>query len=134
MIHSIPVTQDAPDRFTISDRTRETLARALQVAREAVQLDSDNNAEEAIEAYSRCVVLVREVIELVGQKGFSLDTVREEDVRRLQDIVSFAICDLVCARLMRRCFTQDEKYANRMNLLRAIRGIPAQINEPPMGS
>lgn len=102
-------TQDlVPDRLLLSPRepraprvpsSRRALTRALELAREAVQLDSMNdNPEAAVQAYGRSVALLSEVMERVRRGEDSTEThhrprrrrsvaAQEEEVRRLQNIV-----------------------------------------------
>jgi len=79
--------------------SRRALTRALELAREAVQLDSTNdNPEAAVNAYAQSVALLSEVMERVRRGEDSNDSRRrqrrrsvaaqEEEVRRLQNIVS----------------------------------------------
>lgn len=78
--------------------SRRALTRALELAREAVQLDSMNdNPEAAVQAYGRSVALLSEVMERVRRGEDSTDSNRrrrrrsvaaqEEEIRRLQNIV-----------------------------------------------
>lgn len=81
--------------------SRRALTRALELAREAVQLDATNDhPEEAVAAYGRSVALLSEVMERV-RRGETSDVTgrrkngrrrsvvaQEEEVRRLQSIVS----------------------------------------------
>lgn len=79
--------------------SRRALTRALELAREAVQLDSTNdNPEAAVNAYAQSVALLSEVMERVRNGEDSTTEHRrrrrrsvaaqEEEVRRLQNIVS----------------------------------------------
>lgn len=96
--------------------SRRALTRALELAREAVQLDSTNdNPEAAVSAYAQSVALLSEVMERVRRGEDSNDSRRrqrrrsvaaqEEEVRRLQNI--------------------HDTYADRMNILSLIYSIPA---------
>jgi hypothetical protein len=97
-----------PDRLLLSPQearaeprvpsSRRALTRALELAREAVQLDSMNdNPEAAVQAYGRSVALLSEVMERVRRGEDSTESHRrrrrrsvaaqEEEVRRLQNIV-----------------------------------------------
>ncbi|KAJ3762143.1 hypothetical protein EV360DRAFT_36320 [Lentinula raphanica] len=97
---------------------RRALTRALELAREAVQLDSMNdNPELAVAAYGRSVALLSEVMERVRNGEESTEFTRrrngrrrsifaqEEEIRRLQSIVS------------------HDTYADRMNILSIIYSI-----------
>jgi len=81
--------------------SRRALTRALELAREAVELDSTNdNPEAAVAAYGRSVALLSEVMERVRRGEDSTESSRrrsgrkrtaeaqEEEVARLQTIVS----------------------------------------------
>jgi hypothetical protein len=79
--------------------SRRALTRALELAREAVQLDSTNdNPVAAVNAYAQSVALLSEVMERVRNGEDSTDSPRrrqrrsvsaqEKEVRRLQNIVS----------------------------------------------
>ena len=85
--------------------SRRALTRALELAREAVELDSSNvDPEAAVMAYGRSVALLSEVMERVRRGEDSTDPRRrngrrrsvvaqEEEIRRLQQIVSVpAMC------------------------------------------
>lgn len=77
---------------------RRALTRALELAREAVQLDSMNdNPELAVAAYGRSVALLSEVMERVKRGEESTERrknrgrsvfAQEDEIRRLQAIVS----------------------------------------------
>ncbi|KAG6842476.1 hypothetical protein C0991_000002 [Blastosporella zonata] len=79
--------------------SRRALTRALELAREAVQLDSMNdNPEAAVQAYGRSVALLSEVMERVRRGEDSTESsnrrrrrrsvaAQEEEIRRLQNIV-----------------------------------------------
>ena len=95
--------------------SRRALTRALQLAREAVLLDSTNeDPEAAVQAYARSVALLNEVMDRVQRGEDSTESRRshrrrsvaaqEEEVRRLQSI--------------------HDTYADRMNILSIIYSIP----------
>ena len=78
--------------------SRRALTRALELAREAVQLDSTNdNPVAAVNAYAQSVALLSEVMERVRNGEDSTESNRrrqrrsisaqEKEVRRLQNIV-----------------------------------------------
>ena len=80
--------------------SRRALTRALELAREAVQLDSTNdNPVAAVNAYAQSVALLSEVMERVRNGEDSTESNRrrqrrsisaqEKEVRRLQNIVSW---------------------------------------------
>ncbi|KAJ7737322.1 hypothetical protein B0H16DRAFT_105837 [Mycena metata] len=96
--------------------SRRALTRALELAREALQLDSTNEEPEAaVIAYGRSLALIGEVIERIRRGEDSTETRRrngrprsalaqEEEVRRLQNIY--------------------DTYADRINILSIIFDIP----------
>ncbi|KAG6911796.1 hypothetical protein DXG01_000043 [Tephrocybe rancida] len=96
--------------------SRRALTRALELARQAVQLDSMNdNPEAAVQAYGRSVALLSEVMERVRRGEDSTESshrrrrrrsvaAQEEEIRRLQNI--------------------HDTYADRMNILSIIYSIP----------
>lgn len=78
--------------------SRRALTRALELARQAVQLDSTNeDPEAAVNAYAQSVALLSEVMERVRRGEDSTESRRsrrrrsvaaqEEEIRRLQNIV-----------------------------------------------
>ena len=104
----IPVQEPTVDRLLPPPRepraeprapsSRRALTRALELAREAVQLDTTNdNPEAAVKAYGRSVALLSEVMERVRRGEESTESHRrrrrrsvaaqEEEIRRLQNIV-----------------------------------------------
>ncbi|KAG5716598.1 hypothetical protein E4T56_gene16296 [Termitomyces sp. T112] len=95
--------------------SRRALTKALELAREAVQLDSMNdNPEAAVQAYGRSVALLSEVMERVRRGEDSTEghrrrrrrsvAAQEEEIKRLQNI--------------------HDTYADRMNILSIIYSIP----------
>ncbi|KAI5123601.1 hypothetical protein M0805_003417 [Coniferiporia weirii] len=102
--------------------SRRTLTRALELAREAVRLDSTNDDPHgAIQAYGQSVALLNEVMERVMRGEDNGDhrrrngrrrsiVAQEDEVRRLKSI--------------------HDTYADRMNILSLIYSIPT--NEPPL--
>ncbi|KAF5355708.1 hypothetical protein D9756_003942 [Leucocoprinus leucothites] len=105
----------APPSHEHRPSSRRALTRALELAREAVQLDSTNeDPEAAVQAYAQSVALLSEVMERVRRGEDSTETRRgrrrrsvaaqEEEVRRLQNI--------------------HDTYADRMNILSIIYSIP----------
>ncbi|KAG6861221.1 hypothetical protein C0995_002570 [Termitomyces sp. Mi166 len=99
--------------------SRRALTKALELAREAVQLDSMNdNPVAAVQAYGRSVALLSEVMERVRRGEDSTESrsshrkrrrrslaAQEEEIRRLQNI--------------------HDTYADRMNILSIIYNIPS---------
>lgn len=95
LLHPPPTEQRSEQKPS----SRRALTRALELAREAVQLDSTNdNPEAAVNAYAQSVALLSEVMERVRRGEDANDSRRrqrrrsvaaqEEEVRRLQNIVS----------------------------------------------
>ncbi|KAJ7597246.1 hypothetical protein C8J56DRAFT_1041454 [Mycena floridula] len=115
-----PEPEQSPSSHSRQHRppsSRRALTRALELAREAVQLDSTNDhPEEAVMAYGRSVALLSEVMERV-RRGESSEVsskkrngrprsgvAQEAEVRRLQNI--------------------HDTYADRMNILCIAYSIP----------
>jgi len=99
-----PPTEYGSHRSENRPSSRRALTRALELAREAVQLDSTNdNPEAAVNAYAQSVALLSEVMERVrnGEDSTSDShrrrprrrsvAAQEEEVRRLQNIVSLLL-------------------------------------------
>ncbi|KIK28647.1 hypothetical protein PISMIDRAFT_27623 [Pisolithus microcarpus 441] len=127
-------TQDIiPDRLLLSPTepqsksesrpsSRRALTRALELAREAVQLDATNHdPHAAVIAYGRSVALLSEVMERVRRGEDSTESRRrngrrrsvvaqEEEVKRLKSI--------------------HDTYADRMNILSLIYSIPPIPHSP----
>ncbi|KAG1715643.1 hypothetical protein ID866_1525 [Astraeus odoratus] len=127
-------TQDiVPDRLLLSPHqpnsrtesrpsSRRALTRALELAREAVQLDATNDdPHAAVIAYGRSVALLSEVMERVRRGEDSTDgrkrsgrrrsvVAQEEEVKRLKSI--------------------HDTYADRMNILSLIYSIPPIPHSP----
>ncbi|CDO72393.1 hypothetical protein BN946_scf184977.g92 [Trametes cinnabarina] len=124
--------EGAPDRNLLSPNldqrpngqrpsSRKALTRALELAREAVKLDSTNDDPYgAVMAYARSVALLSEVMERVMRGEDSTDRRRngrrrsvvaqEEEVRRLKSI--------------------HDTYAERMNILSMVYEIPLPPHSP----
>jgi hypothetical protein len=96
--HLVPPRGSRTHREQKLPSSRRALTRALELAREAVKLDSTNdNPEAAVQAYGRSVALLSEVMERVRRGEDSTDSHRrrrrrsvaaqEEEIRRLQNIV-----------------------------------------------
>jgi len=90
----------SPNRSEHRPSSRRALTRALELAREAVQLDSTNdNPVAAVNAYAQSVALLSEVMERVRNGEDSTESHRrrqrrsisaqEKEVKRLQNIVSW---------------------------------------------
>ncbi|KAJ4489485.1 hypothetical protein C8J55DRAFT_603782 [Lentinula edodes] len=95
---------------------RRALTRALELAREAVQLDSMNdNPELAVAAYGRSVALLSEVMERVRNGEESTESTRRRNGRRRS---VFAQEDEI-----RRLQSIHDTYADRMNILSIIYSI-----------
>ncbi|PCH33485.1 hypothetical protein WOLCODRAFT_160098 [Wolfiporia cocos MD-104 SS10] len=102
--------------------SRRALTKALELAREAVRLDSTNDDPYgAVVAYGQSVALLSEVMERVMRGEDSTESHRrgrrrsvvaqEEEVRRLKSI--------------------HDTYADRMNILSLIYSIPLPPHSPP---
>jgi hypothetical protein len=122
--------------------SRRALTKALELAREAVKLDSTNDDPYgAVVAYGKSVALLSKVMERVINGEDSSEAVRrrggrrrsvvaqEEEVRRLKAIVRivsrlFFFCPLLIAAL------QHDTYAERMNILSLIYSIPPPPHSP----
>lgn len=151
-LHNQASTQDiVPDRLLLSPHnplsssesrpsSRRALTRALELAREAVQLDATNDdPHAAVIAYGRSVALLSEVMERVRRGEDTSDgrrkngrrrsvVAQEEEVRRLKSIV----CDTRNtpeASSYDRPF-QHDTYADRMNILSLIYSIPPIPHSP----
>jgi hypothetical protein len=101
----------APPSSEHRPSSRRALTRALELAREAVQLDSTNeDPEAAVQAYAQSVALLSEVMERVRRGEDSTESRRghrprsvaaqEEEVRRLQNIVSYFLSFLPAIALI----------------------------------
>lgn len=94
-------TDSRPHNAPARPSSRRVLTRALELAREAVRLDSTNDDPRgAIEAYGQSVTLLKEVMERVMRGEDTGDhrrrngrrrsiVAQEEEVRRLRSIVRF---------------------------------------------
>ncbi|KAH9944537.1 uncharacterized protein BXZ73DRAFT_97021 [Epithele typhae] len=127
--------------------SRRALTRALELAREAVKLDSTNDDPYgAVMAYAKSVALLSEVMERVMRGEDSTESHRrkngrrrsvvaqEEEVRRLKSIVSIYLCTYVCD--LSHCpapspHIQHDTYADRMNILSVVYDIPLPPHSPP---
>ncbi|KAE9410860.1 hypothetical protein BT96DRAFT_241239 [Gymnopus androsaceus JB14] len=96
---------------------RRALTRALELAREAVQLDSMNdNPELAVAAYGRSVALLSEVMERVRRGEESTESSSRRRSGRRRSV--FAQEDEI-----RRLQAIHDTYADRMNILSIIYSI-----------
>ena len=118
-----PHQEILPDRLRLSptnesqnserrQSSRRALTRALELAREAIRLDSTNDDPyAAVAAYGKCVALLSEVMERVIRGEESTDSTRrrdggrrsvaaqEEEVKRLRSIVGyFSNCNCPLSR------------------------------------
>ena len=97
-----PSGEDGYSSSTAAERkpsSRSALTRALELARQAVHLDSTNdNPAAAVEAYAQSVALLSQVMERVkrgedGGRRTRSPEAQEEEVKRLQNIVCvYCIC------------------------------------------
>ncbi|KAI0670069.1 hypothetical protein C8Q78DRAFT_1146204 [Trametes maxima] len=121
-------TQEAvPDRLLLAPNvdprpsgqrpsSRRALTRALELAREAVRLDSTNDDPDgAVMAYARSVALLSEVMERVMRGEDSTESSKRRNGRR------------------RSVVAQEEEhdtYAERMNILSVVYDIPLPPHSP----
>ena len=122
--------------------SRRALTKALELAREAVKLDSTNDDPYgAVVAYGKSVALLSKVMERVINGEDSHESVRrkggrrrsvvaqEEEVRRLKAIVRATFAPTFVFVLI--MFTiQHDTYAERMNILSLIYSIPPPPHSP----
>ena len=144
-----------PDRLLISSRdsqqsaersrpsSRRALTKALELAREAVKLDSTNDDPfGAVVAYGKSVALLSKVMERVMSGEDSTDSIRrrggrrrsvvaqEEEVRRLKAIVCLTRRRTFTFRSSHEFSSQHDTYADRMNILSLIYSIPPPPHSP----
>ncbi|KAI0932403.1 hypothetical protein AcW2_001045 [Taiwanofungus camphoratus] len=130
-----PHTQDIkPDRLLLSPpeprpsesrpSSRRALTRALELAREAVKLDSTNDDPYgAVVAYSQSVALLSEVMERVMRGEDSTESRRRQNGRRRSVVAQ--------EEEVRRLKSIHDTYADRMNILSLIYSIPLPPHSPP---
>jgi hypothetical protein len=122
--------------------SRRALTKALELAREAVKLDSTNDDPYgAVVAYGKSVALLSKVMERVINGEDSHESVRrkggrrrsvvaqEEEVRRLKAIVRITFA-LAFALVLIVFTIQHDTYAERMNILSLIYSIPPPPHSP----
>ncbi|KAH7924894.1 hypothetical protein BV22DRAFT_1090141 [Leucogyrophana mollusca] len=132
---TLPHSQDiVPDRLLLSPpqpqtpsesrpSSRRALTRALELAREAVQLDSTNDdPHAAVMAYGRSVALLSEVMERVRRGEDSTETGRRRGGRRRSVVAQ--------EEEVRRLKSIHDTYADRMNILSLIYSIPPIPHSP----
>ncbi|KAH7915335.1 hypothetical protein BJ138DRAFT_1122704 [Hygrophoropsis aurantiaca] len=132
---AMPHSQDiVPDRLLLSPpqprspsesrpSSRRALTRALELAREAVQLDSTNDdPHAAVMAYGRSVALLGEVMERVRRGEDSTETGRRRGGRRRSVVAQ--------EEEVRRLKSIHDTYADRMNILSLIYSIPPIPHSP----
>ncbi|KAG1747600.1 hypothetical protein EDB19DRAFT_276705 [Suillus lakei] len=96
--------------------SRRALTKALELAREAVQLDSTNHdPHAAVMAYGRSVDLLSEVMERVRRGEDSTERPRQNGKQRNLDAQEEEV---------RRLKSIHDTYADRMNILRLTHSIP----------
>ncbi|KAF9036429.1 hypothetical protein BDZ89DRAFT_1061734 [Hymenopellis radicata] len=96
--------------------SRRALTRALELAREAVQLDSSNDdPQAAVMAYGRSVALLSEVMERV-RRGEDTTEPRRRNGRRRNSVAQ--------EEEVRRLQRIHDTYADRMNILSIVYSIP----------
>jgi hypothetical protein len=123
--------------------SRRALTKALELAREAVKLDSTNDDPYgAVVAYGKSVALLSRVMERVINGEDSSESSRrrggrrrsvvaqEEEVRRLKAIVRITFTCLALVLIVIVLATQHDTYAERMNILSLIYSIPPPLHSP----
>ncbi|KDQ63840.1 hypothetical protein JAAARDRAFT_29888 [Jaapia argillacea MUCL 33604] len=103
--------------------SRRALTRALELAREAVKLDSTNDDPHgAIIAYGKSVALLNEVMERVMRGEDSTESHRRRNGRRRSVVAQ--------EEEVRRLKSIHDTYADRMNILSLIYSIPPPTDLP----
>ncbi|KAF8272979.1 hypothetical protein EI94DRAFT_1565123 [Lactarius quietus] len=124
-----------PDRLLISSRdsqqstersrpsSRRALTKALELAREAVKLDSTNDDPYgAVVAYGKSVALLSKVMERVMNGEDCTDSIRRRGGRRRSVVAQ--------EEEVRRLKAIHDTYADRMNILSLIYSIPPPPHSP----
>ncbi|RDX56042.1 hypothetical protein OH76DRAFT_1477723 [Lentinus brumalis] len=107
--------------------SRRALTKALELAREAVRLDSTNDDPHgAVMAYAKSVALLSEVMERVMRGEDSTETSRRRNGRRRSVVAQ--------EEEVRRLKSIHDTYADRMNILSVVYDIPLPPHSPPSGS
>ncbi|KAI0308056.1 hypothetical protein B0F90DRAFT_110822 [Multifurca ochricompacta] len=103
--------------------SRRALTKALELAREAVKLDSTNDDPHgAVVAYGKSVALLSKVMERVMSGEDSHDSVRRRGGRRRSVVAQ--------EEEVRRLKAIHDTYADRMNILSLIYSIPPPSHSP----
>ncbi|OBZ78787.1 hypothetical protein A0H81_00602 [Grifola frondosa] len=130
-----PPTQNLiPDRLLLSPTeprpveprpsSRRALTKALELAREAVRLDSTNDDPYgAVMAYGKSVALLSEVMERVMRGEDSTESHRRRNGRRRSVVAQ--------EEEVKRLKSIHDTYADRMNILSVIYSIPLPSHSPP---
>ncbi|TBU35076.1 hypothetical protein BD311DRAFT_202232 [Dichomitus squalens] len=104
--------------------SRRALTKALELAREAVKLDSTNDDPYgAVMAYAKSVALLSEVMERVMRGEDSTETSRRRNGRRRSVVAQ--------EEEVRRLKSIHDTYADRMNILSVVYDIPLPPHSPP---
>ncbi|KAI0757168.1 hypothetical protein C8Q80DRAFT_1090537 [Daedaleopsis nitida] len=104
--------------------SRRALTKALELAREAVRLDSTNDDPYgAVMAYAKSVALLSEVMERVMRGEDSTETSRRRNGRRRSVVAQ--------EEEVRRLKSIHDTYADRMNILSVVYDIPLPPHSPP---
>ncbi|RPD63115.1 hypothetical protein L226DRAFT_451220 [Lentinus tigrinus ALCF2SS1-7] len=107
--------------------SRRALTKALELAREAVRLDSTNDDPHgAVMAYAKSVALLSEVMERVMRGEDSTESSRRRNGRRRSVVAQ--------EEEVRRLKSIHDTYADRMNILSVVYDIPLPPHSPPSGS
>ncbi|KAI0348695.1 hypothetical protein BDW22DRAFT_1341710 [Trametopsis cervina] len=123
-----------PDRLLLSPSgvrsseqrpsSRRALTKALELAREAVKLDSTNDDPYgAVIAYGKSVALLSEVMERVMRGEDTTESHRRKNGRRRSVVAQ--------EEEVRRLKSIHDTYADRMNILSVIYSIPLPTTSPP---
>lgn len=106
------------DNGRASSNLKRALIRSLELAKEAVRLDSTNaDPHTAMQYYSESVALLNEIMErmMPNANGIAAQT----ELMRLRSIVSTKT-DCFFGGLLFTSILQHNTYVNRMNILRQI--------------
>lgn len=138
-----PRSDSQPSAERSRPSSRRALTRALELAREAVRLDSTNDDPYgAVVAYGKSVALLSKVMERVINGEDSTESVRrrggrrrsvvaqEEEVRRLKAIVRIVFPLALPFPSLNESAIQHDTYAERMNILSLIYSIPPPPHSP----
>lgn len=110
--------------------SKRALTRSLELAKEAVRLDSTNaDPHAAIQYYSESVSLLNEIIERMMRNANGIAA--QTELMRLRSIVSTKT-DCFFGGLLFTSILQHDTYANRLNILRQIHNGGASSDIPTL--